>query len=161
VIVKLNRDNFLSAHMVSCLLGCLYLLASLYFPVLSVVVLILATMGIVLMFLKEPADAFIGTLRLVLLFFFPYIGFKFKVFLFFRSIFRTLSDGTYTHDKWEGSLPTSEQRFVLIPFILIGLLFTPAHVINCLYWTASESDDISVKDIPQYVMGWSELSDNE
>ena len=68
----------------------------------------------------------------------------------------TFFDKTYSEERtWEGPLPSTLQRFVLVPFHLLMLLFMPEHVINCLYWTNSDADDVSVRDIPAYIVNWS------
>ena len=152
----MTNENVIEKSMMVCLSGSLYLLVAIYFPVLSVGLIGLITIGAIVMIATKPFQAIIALLRLGLLFFLPYVAFKFEIFVLIHGAVMTFFDKTYSEERtWEGPLPSTLQRFVLVPFHLLMLLFMPEHVINCLYWTNSDADDISVRDIPAYIVNWS------
>lgn len=158
----MNKDNVVEEAMIVCLFGYLYLLAATYFPVLSVGLIGFISIAATAMIATKPSQALIGLLRMALLFSLPYVAFKFEIFYLIYGTLLSFFDKTYSSERtWEGPLPSMPQRFVMAPLQLLILLLLPAHVINSLYWTASEADDISVRDIPAYIVGWSEQSSNE
>ena len=73
----MTNENVIEKSMMVCLSGSLYLLAAIYFPVLSVGLIGLITIGAIVMIATKPFQAIIALLRLGLLFFLPYVAFKF------------------------------------------------------------------------------------
>lgn len=157
-----NSDNIVSSVLLWVLASFLYLLAAIYFPVLSAIGIFFVVLSSIISLLTTPFGALLVLLRIALLFFAPWLAFKLEILNLFWIAFINFHEGSYLNNKkWEGAAPPIETRLVLLIFGMMLNPILPLHVINSLYWTDSDADDIRVRDIPAYIISWSDLEEGE